>query len=115
MWTVEYYGMENGRTPLQEFLDSLDEPMRTKVLWEINVLRDGGNTLTMPYARYMKDGIYELRISYTSNIARAFYFFYVGNKIIITNGFIKKAQKTPPEELKKAKKYKLDYERRCAR
>ena len=41
-----------------------------------------------------------------------FYFFYVDNKIIVTNGFIKKTQKTPQNELKKALKYKKDYERK---
>lgn len=36
-------------------------------------------------------------------------FFYVGNRAILTNGFIKKTQKTPKEELAKAKKYKADF------
>ena len=39
-------------------------------------------------------------------------FFYVGNKIVVTNGFVKKTQKTPQVELMKAQKYKKDYERR---
>ena len=33
-------------------------------------------------------------------------------KIILTNGFVKKSQKTPKNELDKAKKYKEDYKRR---
>jgi len=43
---------------------------------------------------------------------RIFYFFIVNNKIILTNGFIKKTQKTPSSEIILAKKYKADYERR---
>ena len=35
-----------------------------------------------------------------SNITRVLYFFYIGKKIIATNGFVKKTQKTPPKELK---------------
>ena len=35
-----------------------------------------------------------------------------GQKIILTNGFTKKTQKTPPSELRKAIEYKIDYERR---
>ena len=37
-----------------------------------------------------------------SNITRVLYFFYIGKKIIATNGFVKKTQKTPPKELKLA-------------
>ena len=40
------------------------------------------------------------------------YFFFIGNKIVVTNGFVKKTQKTPQTELAKARKYKQDYERR---
>jgi len=36
----------------------------------------------------------------------------VENKIILTNGFIKKTQKTPPNEIALAKRYKADYEGR---
>ena len=35
-----------------------------------------------------------------------------GQKIIITNGFIKKTQKTPKREIKLAKKYRNDYLKR---
>jgi len=36
----------------------------------------------------------------------------VDNKIVLTNGFIKKALKTPKAEIELARKYKADYERR---
>jgi len=36
----------------------------------------------------------------------------VGKKIILTNGFVKKTQKTPDGEIELAKKYRDDYERR---
>ena len=39
-------------------------------------------------------------------------FFIVGKKAVLTNGFIKKSQKTPKAEKELAKKYKADYERR---
>lgn len=53
-----------------------------------------------------------MRIKFSSDISRIFYIFYVGNKIVVTNGFIKKTQKTPETELERAQKYKKDYERR---
>ena len=36
----------------------------------------------------------------------------LGKKAVLTNGFIKKSQKTPKAEKELAKKYKADYERR---
>ena len=43
------------------------------------------------------------------NVSRVLYFFYVDQRIVLTNGFIKKTQKTPPQEIEKAKKYRADY------
>ncbi|MHB8063000.1 MAG: type II toxin-antitoxin system RelE/ParE family toxin [Ruminiclostridium sp.] len=94
------------------FLDSLSIKMRTKALSEINLLKEFGTQLREPYSKLLKDGIFELRIKFAGDITRIFYFFYVGNKIILTNGFLKKSQKTPPGEIEKALKFKADYERR---
>jgi len=41
-----------------------------------------------------------------------YYELVVDNKIILTNGFVKKTQKTPPGEIALAMKYKADYEGR---
>jgi phage-related protein len=48
-----------------------------------------------------------------SDISRIFYFIPVGDDIVLLHGFIKKTQKTPPEEISKAKAYLSDYERRA--
>lgn len=56
--------------------------------------------------------IFFLGKKFEKHFARIFYFFFDGKKIILTNGFIKKTQKTPPIELEKALSYKTDYERR---
>ena len=61
------------------------------------------------YSKYLEDGIFELRGKVGNNISRVMYFFYVGNRIILTNGFIKKTQKTPRKELELAKQYKKDF------
>lgn len=60
----------------------------------------------------MKGGVFELRIKFASDITRIFYFFFVGHKIVLTNGFVKKTQKTPAHEIERALQYKADYERR---
>ena len=57
----------------------------------------------------MEDGIFELRCKLGSNITRALYFFYVGKRIVVTNGFVKKTQKSPPGEIKLAKDRRKDW------
>ena len=61
-----------------------------------------------PYSKHLEDGIFELRAQQGNNIARTLYFFRVGQRIVITNGFIKKTQKTPKKELELAKKTGID-------
>lgn len=112
MWEIEFYETENNKIPVQDFLNSLDKKMRAKAIKEILLLKDLGILIREPYSKHIKDGVFELRIKFGSNVSRIFYFFFVWDKIVLTNGFIKKSQKTPQEEITKALKYKLDYERR---
>jgi len=112
MFDVEYYELPNGKKPVEIFLDSLDLKMRAKALGCIDILAEFGNSLREPYSKPIGKGLFELRISFAGDITRIFYFFVMNNKIILTNGFIKKTQKTPPGEITLAQKYKADYERR---
>jgi len=55
------------------------------------------------------DGLYEIRISSGNDIFRVFCFFDEGQLIIVLNGFQKKTQKTPAEEMERANKLKKKY------
>ena len=112
MFSVEYYALPSGKKPVEDFIDSLSPAMKSKAFASLELLEEFGNQLRPPYTKALEDGIFELRIQFSSDISRIFYFFYVDSKIIVTNGFIKKTQKTPQNELKKALKYKKDYERK---
>ena len=46
------------------------------------------------------------------HISRILYFFFSGGKIILTNGFVKKTNETPRNEINKAIQYKKDYFKR---
>ena len=109
---VEYFEKEDGTYPAEEFILSQDVKMRAKLFRLLELLEEKGNTLREPYSKALDDGIFEIRAKQGSNITRVLYFFYIGNKIILTNGFIKKSQKTPPSEIDLAKKYRAEYEKR---
>ena len=108
-FTVEFYETAAGERPAEEFLDSLDVKMRGKLVMTLKVLQEQGNRLREPYSKHLEDGIFEVRGKVGSDISRVLYFFYYGGRIILTNGFIKKTQKTPRNELEKAKLCRQDF------
>lgn len=112
MYNIEFYISINGESPIKDFLDSLEKKMLAKALRELELLQEFGHDLREPHVKYMQDGIFELRIKSGSDISRIFYFFFTKENIILTNGFIKKTDKTPQKEIVKATEYMKDYKRR---
>ena len=83
--------------------------MQAKIFKNLELLEIRGNELREPFSRHIEDGIFEIRNKVGNDITGIFYFFVIGQKIILTNGFIKKTQKTPKAEITLAKKYRNDY------
>ena len=100
---VLFYQTTTGKQPAKEFLLSLDIKMRAKMSMIISILQDNGYELREPYSKHLSDGIFEIRAKVSSNICRVLYFFYFGNQIILTNGFVKKTSKSLQKKLKKQK------------
>ena len=98
---VIFYEEENGECPVEEFLAELSIKMRAK--------------LREPYSKYLEDGIFEIRCKVGNNITRVLYFFYYEGKIVLTNGFVKKSQKTPQREIKLAKARRADFLERAGK
>ena len=112
---VDFYEKENGEQPAKEFMLSLDKKLRAKLADTIMILQDNGYELREPYSKHISEGIFELRAKQGSDITRVMYFFYVDRHLILTNGYIKKTQKTPQSEIEKAKRYRSDYLKRKER
>ncbi len=112
-FTVIFYEDITGDKPVENFLLSLDIKMRAKLIGILQILQEKGNQLREPYSKHLEDGIFEIRGKVGSDITRVLYFFYLDGKIILTNGFIKKTQKTPRKEIKLAKLRRQDYIERC--
>lgn len=83
--------------------------MQAKIFKNLELLEIRGNELREPFSKHIEDGIFEIRNKVGNDITEIFYFFVIGQKIILTNGFIKKTQKTPKAEIALAKKYRNDY------
>ncbi len=113
---MEFYQKQNGKVPVKEFLLSLQPKLRAKAFKDIELLKKHGDELTEPYVKRIQGkkfrGLYELRIKFSSDIVRIFYFTYFDNKYILLHGFIKKTMNTPAKELERALQYMEDYKRR---
>ena len=108
-YIINFFKKQDGSCPVEEFLDSLDNKMRAKILLAIALLETNGPQLREPYSKPLGYGIFEIRAKQGNNITRTLYFFYDGKQIILTNGFVKKTQKTPSAEIQRAKKYRAEY------
>ena len=112
MYEVLFYDLPDGSKPVKDFMDTLDAKMFVKVVRTIDMLKQVGPSMRLPYSEHLDDGIFEIRVKQGTNITRVLYFFFVGKKIILTNGFVKKQQKTPRSEIELAKRRREDYRRR---
>jgi len=112
-WKIELYTKVNNECPVLDFIQSLPPKHRAKIEREIDLLQEFGINLTYPHTKKMageqyKD-LWELRIKFASDISRVFYFLHTDDTYVLLNGFVKKTNKTPKNELDKAISYKQDF------
>ena len=93
----------------KDFFESLDEDTQEKILYGMLLLKTQ-NRLPSKFVKPIRDGLYEFRIEWQSNIYRIFFCFDEGKVVVLFNGFQKKSQKTPTKEINKALKLKAEYE-----
>ena len=93
-----------------DFFESLEPGVKRKFNWTLKLLV----TLEWVPIKYFKHiegstNLYEIRVDVGSNIYRVFSFFDEGKLIILLNGFQKKSQKTPKNEIEFAERLKKQY------
>ena len=114
-FTVEYVELENSKQPFVEFIHGLEFNERARVFESINrflELKNQNLPIKENLSKHLDEGIFELRTSLTSKIARSLYFYQVGARIVITHGFIKKTEKIPRSEIEKAKELREFYNKK---
>lgn len=107
------YETENDKCPVKEFILSLQVKIQREIAKILKLLEDV-EILSEPYFKKLRntDDIWEVRKRFGSNSYRILFFFDQDDIVILTHGFVKKKQKTPREEIKRAERYKKDYLRR---
>jgi phage-related protein len=95
----------------EEFFEKQNHKVKNKIIWTLQIMQEL-DRIPETYLKYIEntEGLYEVRIQQSSNIFRIFCFFDEGQLVILVNGFQKKTQKTPKNEIEKAIKIKKEYE-----
>jgi phage-related protein len=101
-FTIEYVELPNGRVPAREFVDSLDDKAAARVDAFIERLRICGNRMEGKFVKKLTNGIFEPRVKQFDRIFRVLFFYQPGTLIVITSGFQKKTERTPPAEINRA-------------
>ena len=108
MYRLEFYTASDGESPVDEFLDEMNETHRAKALKWLAYLEKEGPTLPRPYADVLEGKIRELRVTIAHHGYRFLYFIHAKN-IVVTHAFLKKTDRVPQNEIERAKRYLNDW------
>ena len=96
----------------EEFFLKQSSKVKNKIIWTFDLIEELPRVPEMYLKRIVNTGgLYEIRVQFGSDSFRIFCFFDEGKIIVLANGFQKKSQKTPKQEIEKALKIKKEYER----
>ena len=91
-----------------DFFNALAAPVQLKFNYTLGIIATI-ERVPAKFFKHIEEGIYEVRVETGTNIFRVFCFFDDGQLVVLMNGFQKKTQKTPKNEIAAAKKIKKEY------
>lgn len=112
-WTIAEYERVRGDFPVRTFLAGLDGDQADQAAALLLLLRARGNQLREPHSRIVEGqrNLLELR----RHQVRIFYMFRPGREIVLLDGIVKKQDRIPTTDLKRALAYQRDVEQRGPR
>jgi len=117
VYKIVFYKDRNGKRPVADYFKELagntDKGSRIKldkIHDYIETLKASGTRIGEPYVKHLSGEIWELRPLKD----RILFAAWDGSKFILLHHFVKKTQKTPPKEIKKAKRNLSDFKKRSA-
>ena len=96
-YTIHYYSPD-----IQEQILTLPDGLAGRYVILTKRMKQVGANLHEPHTKAMGDGLFELRLKASEGIARVFYCTLVGKRIVMLHSFVKKTDKTPPDDLRLA-------------
>ena len=104
-WEVVLYASKDGRDSVVQEIDDFGENDSIKVFKVIELLKTYGHSVLETHIKHIDGKIWEIKI----DRYRVLYFLYENQHYILIRAFMKKAQKTPKNEIELAEKRYADY------
>ena len=108
--TIQFYRTSTGKSPVEEFLDSLPDRHAQKVAWVLRLVE----RLNVVPSQYLKklagtEELWEIRVQIGGNSYRFLGFFDGPRLLVLMSGFSKKQQKIPAREIDLARQRRTEY------
>lgn len=97
IWNIITFETPRGEKPINEFIKKQNPSARSKIIHKIRLLKRYGNQLSMPHAKTLGEGLYEIRVRGKEEL-RIFYCFEK-QTIHLLHAFKKQTQDTPQKEI----------------
>ena len=95
---VLFYRTESGNEPVRKWLQALEKEDKQVIGIDIKTVEYGW-PIGMPVSRSLGNGLYEVRSNISDKRISRVIFIIIDHYMILLNGFVKKSQKTPKEEI----------------
>jgi phage-related protein len=98
------------KTYFEDFFTKQVQKVKDKILWTLLLIEEL-QQVPEAYLKHLEgtNRLYEIRVQQGSDIFRIFCFFDEGQIVVLSNGFQKKTQKTPKQEITRALKIMEEY------
>lgn len=107
--SIEFFKKASGKSPIEEFLDKLPAKYARKITWVMSLIEDLEKIPELYFKKlHGTNDIWEIRVQSFSRTFRLLGFF-AGKNFVVTNGFCKKSQKTPLQQICLAETRKAEY------
>jgi phage-related protein len=104
---ARFYELASGKKPVRDWIVSLDSVDRRAVGKDIQKVEFGW-PIGMPYCRPLGHGLWEVRSDISSGRIARILFCIIDGDMILLNGFVKKSQKAPQQEIELALRRKKE-------
>ncbi|MBM4152466.1 MAG: type II toxin-antitoxin system RelE/ParE family toxin [Kiritimatiellaceae bacterium] len=94
---------------VREFIECQPDEVQAEYLKIVEQLEQDGR-LIEPFGKKLDSELFEIRVRRGKQV-RVFYFYFTNNLVIGVHGFVKKSQKTPPSEIKQARRVMTQVQR----
>jgi phage-related protein len=105
-----FYRTAAGEEPVRAWLRELSDADRRVIGFDLHRVETGW-PVGMPLCRPLGGGLWELRTKLPSERVARLLFFIQQDRIGVVHGFVKKTQKTPPQDLQMARRRMKEMQR----